>query len=68
MNNVKTRFEVVAFIDDNVQKSGKNINGVPVLLFKNITTSYILMHRIEEIVVSTNHLDSQKLIYLIQQL
>ena len=65
VNNVKTIFEVVAFIDDNEKKFGKKIDGVPVLSFKNISHAYLKINGIEEIVVSTKHLDTSKLIYLI---
>ena len=65
VNNVKTIFEVVAFIDDNEKKFGKKIDGVPVLSSKNISHAYLKINGIEEIVVSTKHLDTSKLIYLI---
>jgi len=65
VNNVKTIFEVVAFIDDNEKKFGKKIDGVPVLSSKNISHAYLKINGIEEIVVSTKNLDTSKLIYLI---
>ena len=68
VNNVKTRFEVLAFIDDNEKKIGKKINGVPVLSFKRISLAYLKLNQIEEIVVSTQHLDTSKLISLIDSL
>ncbi|MFH6769266.1 nucleoside-diphosphate sugar epimerase/dehydratase [Gaetbulibacter aquiaggeris] len=68
VNNVKTRFEVLAFIDDNEKKVGKKINGVPVLSFKEISLAYLKINQIEEIVVATQHLDTSKLISLIDSL
>ena len=68
VSNVKTRFEVVAFIDDHYNKSGRFINGVPILSCHHITPAYIKIHEIVEIVVASQNISSGKLMQLIDSL
>ena len=68
VNNDKTRFEILGFIDDNVKKIGKQINGVPILSFTEISLAYLKVNQIEEIVVSTPTISTDKLMSLIDSL
>mgnify|MGYP003646964214 FL=1 len=68
MSNVKTRFEVLGFIDDNIVKTGKIINGVPILTRNKVTALYIKSKNIDEIVVASQSIDPNKLIFLIDSL
>jgi len=68
VSNVKTRFEVLGFIDDNIVKTGKIINGVPILTRNKITALYIKSKNIDEIVVASQSIDPNNLIFLIDSL
>ena len=68
VNNVKTRFKVVAFIDDNTRKNGKLINGVPILSLNKITKSFVEFNRIDEIIVASQSVDTNNLINLLDNL
>lgn len=68
VSNVKTRFDVIAFIDDHDKKNGKQINGVPILPCNLITPSYIKIHEVVEIVVASQNISSDKLFKLIDSL
>ena len=68
VNNVKTKFEVVGFIDDNIKKTGKIINGVPILTRNKVTALYIKSKNIDEIVVASQSIDPNNLIFLIDSL
>ncbi|GGK29100.1 polysaccharide biosynthesis protein CapD [Yeosuana aromativorans] len=68
VNNVKTRFEVCAFIDDSIKKSGKLINGVPIVSYNTVTPNYVRAHHIDEIVVATQNIDTNHLMHLIDSL
>ncbi|NER13968.1 SDR family NAD(P)-dependent oxidoreductase [Leptobacterium flavescens] len=68
VNNVKNRFNIVSFIDDDVQKNGKFINGVPIVTYDKITPSYIELNKINEIVVSIQNISTNKLRALVDSL
>ena len=68
VNNVKTLFEVCAFIDDSIKKSGKLINGVPIVSYNTVTPNYVRAHHIDEIVVATQNIDTNHLMHLIDSL
>lgn len=68
VNNVKTQFVVCAFINDSIKKTGKRINGVPILSYNTVTPHYIRAHHIDEIVVATPNIDTNHLMYLIDSL
>ncbi len=68
VNNVKTRFEVLAFIDDNTKKTGKLINGVPILMQNKVTPAYIRVNKIDEIVVASQTMSKNNLMHLIDSL
>ena len=68
VSNVKTRFEVLGFIDDNIVKTGKIINGVPILTRNKVTALYIKSKNIDEIVVASQSIDPNNLIFLIDSL
>ncbi|MCF8273432.1 MAG: polysaccharide biosynthesis protein [Flavobacteriaceae bacterium] len=68
VTNTKTKFEVVGFIDDNLKKNGKLINGVPILPYKSITSSFIKINQIDEIVVATQQIASDNIMHLIDSL
>tara|TARA_R110000765_G_scaffold168384_3_gene273390 strand:- start:3201 stop:5138 length:1938 start_codon:yes stop_codon:yes gene_type:complete len=60
-NHAKSRYKVLGYIDKDVKKIGKNINGVPVFGRKSLTESFILKNNISEIIFSIQNIDSRKL-------
>ncbi|WOD43354.1 polysaccharide biosynthesis protein [Hwangdonia lutea] len=65
VSNLSSRFSVVGFIDDDVKKNGKSINGVPIFPKNKVTKSYIVSNSIDEIVIACQSIDSNKLLKLI---
>ncbi len=68
LNNAKTSFNIIAFVDDNIKKNGKVINGVPILSFNNLDKNYVTSNDVDEIIVAHENTDSKKLIKLIDNL
>ncbi|WP_405397961.1 polysaccharide biosynthesis protein [Maribacter sp. Asnod2-G09] len=60
-NNSKSRYKVIGYIDRDVKKIGKNINGVPVFARKTLTEAFIVKNNISEIIFSIQNIDSLKL-------
>jgi FlaA1/EpsC-like NDP-sugar epimerase len=60
-NHAKSRYKVLGYIDKDVKKIGKNINGVPVFGRKSLTESFIVKNNISEIIFSIQNIDSRKL-------
>ena len=65
INNVKSNFNVVGFIDDDTKKKGKSINGISIFLKKCITKEYINIHNIDEIIVASQSIQKENLISLV---
>src|SRR5690606_5387236 len=65
INNVKERFNVVGFIDDNFSKNGKAINGISILHKSKINQNYIDAHRIDEIIVTSENIVKDRLLSLV---
>lgn len=68
VSNLSSRFNVVGFIDDDVTKNGKSINGVPIFSKNRVTKGYIESNAIDEIVVASQTIDSNRLLNLIDSL
>ncbi len=68
VNNLSSRFSVVGFIDDDVKKNGKSINGVPIFPKSRVTKAYIESSEIDEIVVASQTIDPNSLLSLIDSL
>ncbi|WP_034039874.1 polysaccharide biosynthesis protein [Wocania ichthyoenteri] len=68
VSNLSSRFNVVGFIDDDVKKNGKSINGVPIFSKNKVTKGYIESNAIDEIVVASQTIDSNRLLNLIDSL
>ncbi len=68
VNNLSSRFSVVGFIDDDLKKNGKSINGVPIFSKNKVTKAYIESNAIDEIVVASQTIDSNSLLSLIDSL
>ncbi len=59
--HTKSRYKVVGYIDRDVKKIGKKINGVPVFSRRDLTEKFILKNNICEIIFSIQNIDSRKL-------
>ncbi|MCL5127847.1 nucleoside-diphosphate sugar epimerase/dehydratase [Algibacter sp. L4_22] len=68
VNNTVSSYVVVAFIDNNRKKKGKNIDGVPIMSFRQITAEFTLNNNIDEIVVASEGVSANKLISLVDNL
>lgn len=68
LNNTSSSYVVVGFIDDNVKKKGKNIDGVPIMAFDRITSEFAAANNIDEIVVASAGVGPAKLIALVDNL
>jgi FlaA1/EpsC-like NDP-sugar epimerase len=66
----KENYEVIAFIDDDINKVGKKIDRVKILQLSDVNESFIKKKEIDEIIISIQNLKSSRLLeitdYLIQ--
>ncbi|MFV9551030.1 polysaccharide biosynthesis protein [Algibacter sp. PT7-4] len=67
LSNENTSYNILAFVDNTIDKNGKHINGVPVLSFKNLNETYVTSNNIDEIIV-VNNTDTNKLLKLVDNL
>lgn len=67
-NDPASETEVVGFIDDNDQKIGKKINLLYVYSFDKITSSFIEKNQIEEVIISIQTIDSNRLLEITRKL
>ena len=58
----KTKYEVVGFIDDNINKVGKKIDRVRIYDNESITSLFIKDNAIDEVVISMQNISSNKLL------
>ncbi|MBP0902462.1 polysaccharide biosynthesis protein [Mariniflexile gromovii] len=65
ISNVKEKFEVIGFIDDNSSKNGKSINGISILNKNRITQEYVELNNIDEIIVTSENINKDRLISLV---
>ncbi|MFL0352518.1 polysaccharide biosynthesis protein [Xanthomarina sp. GH4-25] len=67
-NDPKSNIEVVGFIDDNDSKSGKKINLLNVYHPEKITKAFIEKNKIDEVIISIQNIDSNKLLQITSNL
>ncbi|MFD0988669.1 polysaccharide biosynthesis protein [Mariniflexile jejuense] len=65
ISNVKEKFDVIGFIDDNTSKNGKFINGISILNKSKINQDFIDTHSIDEIIVTSENINKDNLISLV---
>ncbi|PWH82379.1 polysaccharide biosynthesis protein [Algibacter marinivivus] len=68
LSNAKTSFNTIAFVDDDIKKNGKLINGVPILSYNNLDENYVISNDIDEVIVAHQNADTNKLMKLIDNL
>jgi FlaA1/EpsC-like NDP-sugar epimerase len=67
-NHSGSATKVIAYIDDEVKKVGKSINGIPVYDKGALTNYFLRGHDISEIIISINNIDANALNELVQSL
>ena len=60
-NHSKMKVKVVGFIDNNLQKIGKQINGVKVYNKSTLTKEFIAYHNVSEIIFSIQNISPKQL-------
>lgn len=68
INNTKTNYNILFFIDDDVKKRGKLINGIRILPLKDIDEDFVKHNVIDEIIVAAQTIDTSNLISLVDNL
>lgn len=68
MNNSKTNYNTLFFIDDDIKKKGKLINGIRILPMKDINESFVKAYSIDEIIVASQSIDTNNIISLVDNL
>ncbi|MGJ5643154.1 polysaccharide biosynthesis protein [Formosa sp. S-31] len=61
-NDPKSNIEIFGFIDDNIKKTGKKINQLDVYHPSKITVDFIKKHKIDEIIISIQHIAPERLL------
>lgn len=67
-NSSRNNTSVVGYIDNDIQKVGKQINGVTVFAPEMITESFILKKGVSEVIFCIQKIDSKKLQELVESL
>ncbi|WNH10255.1 polysaccharide biosynthesis protein [Thalassobellus suaedae] len=65
INNVKEKFDIAGFINDDYIKEGKSIDGILILCKNKINQEYIDSNCIDEIIVTSENLKKDNLISLV---
>ncbi|MDO7171383.1 polysaccharide biosynthesis protein [Mariniflexile sp. AS56] len=65
ISNVREKFDILGFIDDNSSKNGKSINGISILNKNKIDQEYIETHNINEIIITSENINKDSLISLV---
>ena len=63
----KITVKVIGFIDDNLQKIGKQINGIKVYGYTQLTKDFVELNNIHEIVFSIQSIDPKQLRKLVNE-
>ncbi|WP_394972440.1 polysaccharide biosynthesis protein [uncultured Croceitalea sp.] len=67
INHSKLRIKIVGFIDNNLQKVGKQINGVKVYRKSALTQEFIRFHQVSEIIFSIQNINPKNLRELVNE-
>lgn len=68
VNNLSTSYNVVNFIDDDVKKRGKLINGARIIHGSVVDADFVKKNNIDEIVVASQTVDKNRIMNLINKL
>jgi FlaA1/EpsC-like NDP-sugar epimerase len=67
VNDPKSTYQVVGFIDDNKAKIGKKYNRVSVFSIRKITPAFIEKHAVQEIIISIQNIASSDLLEIVKK-
>ncbi|MFY0714353.1 polysaccharide biosynthesis protein [Seonamhaeicola sp. NFXS20] len=65
LNGTDKNFNIINFIDDDIKKRGKVINGINIISLKKVTEKFIKSNNIDEIIVASQSIDPKRLISLV---
>ena len=65
-NHTKSKVRVLGYIDDDIQKAGKNINGVKVFSKATLDKTFISRNGLDEIIFSIQNIEQKKLKNLVE--
>lgn len=68
INNTKANYNILFFIDDDLKKKGKFINGIRILPLKDVNEEFVKNNNIDEIIVASQSIDTVNLINLVDNL
>ena len=68
LNGTDKSFNIINFIDDDIKKRGKLINGINIISSKEINEKFIRTNRIDEIIVASQTIEPKRLIKLVDSL
>ncbi|MDB2462671.1 polysaccharide biosynthesis protein [Algibacter sp.] len=68
LDNTAVSFNVCAFINNEPKKNFKVIKGVPILTYNDLNEDYIITNNIDEIIITLQKTDTNKLVCLIDNL
>ncbi len=64
----KINYNIVGFVDDDINKVGKKINQVKIYHRKDLNTSFLEKNSIKEVIISIQNIDSSKLLKITDNL
>ncbi len=68
LQDQQTDYQVTAFLDDNVSKTGKMLDGIPVLLPQKVfSNGFIKESRADQLIIAVQHLDLERRKELIEK-
>lgn len=68
LSNTTASFNIVAFINNQPKKNSKIINGVPILTYNALNEDYVVSNDIDEIIITPQNTDTNKLMKLMDSL
>ncbi len=66
-NDRASALQVVGFIDDNAQKRGISVNGIPVIHSTKLSREYIEKNQIREIIISIQNIDNAAMMRIVDK-
>lgn len=68
LSNTEVNYNVLYFIDDDIKKKGKLINGVKILSLNGIDGNFIKNNSVDEIILASQNIDPSNIISLVENL
>lgn len=68
LSNTSNNFNIVSFIDDDIKKKGKLINGIKIYNLNEIDEKFIEKNSVDEIIIASQTIDPERLISLVDSI